>query len=1275
MSLNAGSVYATLGARFNHDAFTRFDAAMRRSETSTGRFEQAFTRSMGRSHTAARLLATGATAAATGGLALLAGGMVATVKKAADFESQLSSLGAVANASGRQLDLLRKQAMDAGAATKFSALEAAQAQTELAKGGLSTSKILGGALNGALALAAAGELDLADAASYTANALNQFGLDGKQAGHVADALAQAANSTTADVGDFGIALTQGGAAAKAAGLSFDETVTALEALAKIGVKGSDAGTSLKTALTQIASPTKKSAELMDQLGISFFDAQGKMKPLPAVAGMLHDKLEGLTRQQRLQAASTIAGTDGMRTLLALYDAGGPTIHKLAGELEKQGTAAEVAAKKQDNLKGKIENLKGSLETAAIAVGTELIPVLTDSAEKLTALVNKAAADGDIKRFGETLAHGLEDAVNAIPDIVHGMGEVAGAAGDAYGAVSPLVHLIASVDPSLLIGAAAGLAGFRVAQTVYPAVASLAGALGNVVAAARTAPTASAFVGDLVGMTNPTIALGTAFIGAGAAIAYLATRENDEEAAARRSAEAKRDQAQAVRDLRDAVNESADKELAAKRADVERERAQNHLKDTQKQVRDGELKGRDAAIALRDARLGVKETALHAREANEAYTKSLHATTAAETKARDAAKARMDTARDELHTAKGIVDTDKANNFQVPEHLRRLANAERENAAAIDAWRTAVQQGSTVEVDRERRMRGLEAITAKNRVGVLALANSIEGLPKTKQTKLLMSDQDVVSKLGRAFTQLAIYGRTKAAAKVLANTSSARQALVQLQQMLNGLHDRDINVRVHTQQTGGGASRPGSTSGTGHGGAAHAAGRGAGAGERALVGEGRDPREYVVDGETGAGYVTSGPMLVDLKPQDYVVPVDRHQRGRALGLFRMLAKDLGVEAFDKGKKGKHLGVPKKLDPLRLPVDDLEHVESRSHTTYEKAHDAERDLPAKIKTARASLRDVERRQPRSKEQRANKADDRKRARAKVRELDKQLHQARRDAPKLRAEWHQRKRELHDARQYQAQITKQEDLVEIARNQMAAAATRGDEKAWETAKAARDGALGERRRLLTDAQGHVKKGSAYWRALQKDITGIDSDQATGGKETFDRADAPALDTVPADLARDLALAQLTATSDDDKGVLAQIESFQAGLLAQLQGGAGTPEQITEVAQALKSTRDEIGQLAGAAAGGSSDPDLQAQLEQSRAREAAASQRAQIAEGALTVFGSSGELGVLPAGRSAPAPQIVIQTLHPGDPNTLRAVGDAATGGQSLQGSRRATREFVGL
>lgn len=416
----------------------------------------------------------------------------AAVKLASDFEQQMSAVGAAADAPAPALERLRQQALKAGADTAYSAREAAVAQTELAKGGVSAANILDGALNGALSLAAAGQLDLGEAAEITANALNLFGMKGSQAGKVADTMATAANSTTAEVSDFGMALAQSGSVAKSAGLNFNQTMVALEALAKSGIKGSDAGTSLKTALIQLIKPTQKQANLAGELGLNFLDQAGNMKSLSGISSMLRDKLGGMTKAQRTATLAQLAGTDGVRTLTALYDAGPKRLDKWAAGLDKSGTAAETAAKKQDNLKGKVEQMKGSLETLGIIVGTALIPPLTSFVKKVTevantvgtafgklpqgtqqaivAMVGLAAAIGPVLMLGAGL-------VSAVSTLGGAFGALAGMVGVAAGPLLAIVAAVVAVGAALVYAYKTS-ASFR--ASVQQAVATLAPAFQNLV---------------------------------------------------------------------------------------------------------------------------------------------------------------------------------------------------------------------------------------------------------------------------------------------------------------------------------------------------------------------------------------------------------------------------------------------------------------------------------------------------------------------------------------------------------------------------------------------------------------------------------------------------------------------------------------------------------------------------------------------------------------------------------------------------------------------------
>ena len=210
---------------------------------------------------------TAAKYASVGAAGLAAYGFKDVIEAGKEFEKQMSVNSAVSEANGKQMKLLEKQSIKLGQATFYSAKQAAEAQGELIKGGLSIKQVLGGGLPAALSLAEAGQLDLATAATTTVNAMKLFGIQGKEAGSVADMLSTAANRTTADVIDFAEALKYGGSVSKLAGYSLNETVTVLEAMAESGIKGSMAGTTFKTATIQLLKPTEKQAKLQKELGL------------------------------------------------------------------------------------------------------------------------------------------------------------------------------------------------------------------------------------------------------------------------------------------------------------------------------------------------------------------------------------------------------------------------------------------------------------------------------------------------------------------------------------------------------------------------------------------------------------------------------------------------------------------------------------------------------------------------------------------------------------------------------------------------------------------------------------------------------------------------------------------------------------------------------------------------------------------------------------------------------------------------------------------------
>lgn len=327
----------------------------------------------------------GAGLVAIGTLAALGVGLA--IKKFADFDAAMSNVKASTHESAANMGLLRDAAIEAGARTVFSATEAAGAIDELAKAGVSTGDVLKGGLAGALSLASAGGLGVADAASIAATALTQFKLKGADIPHVADLLAAGAGKAQGSVDDLGQALKQGGLVASQAGLTIEDTTGTLAAFAAAGLIGSDAGTSFKTMLLSLERPSTTAQAALDQYGISVYDSQGKMLDMAGVAGQLKDKLGGLTDEQRNSTLATIFGTDAVRAASVLYDNGADGIQKWNDKVNDAGYAAETARLKLDNLNGDLEQLGGSFDTVLIKSGSVANDMMRGMVQTATDLLN------------------------------------------------------------------------------------------------------------------------------------------------------------------------------------------------------------------------------------------------------------------------------------------------------------------------------------------------------------------------------------------------------------------------------------------------------------------------------------------------------------------------------------------------------------------------------------------------------------------------------------------------------------------------------------------------------------------------------------------------------------------------------------------------------------------------------------------------------------------------------------------------------------------------
>lgn len=388
------------------------------------------------------LLIAGAAAAAMVGLA---------VSKNAEFDQAMSNTRAATMATAEEQKTLGAAALKAGADTAYSATEAANAEEELAKAGISVADIVGGSLNGALALAAAGQLGVARSAEIMATTLTQFGLTADKSGHVADVLAAGAGKAQGSVDDLALALTYVGPLAKSAGWSLDETGGTLAYFATQGILGEKAGTSLRGVLAALQAPSTIAAKTMDEYGLSVYDANGKMLSASGMAAQLQKAFGGLTDEERNAAMGRIFGNESLTAATLLYQGGAKAISEWTDEVNATGFAAEQAAMRQDNLAGDIEKLGGSFDTALIKTGTNANDVLRGMVQSLTELVDM---------YGEA-----PEPVQALGMVIGvATGAIALFAGGAVAARAKFIELKTQLDATsvsmrktALIGGAAGLA--------------------------------------------------------------------------------------------------------------------------------------------------------------------------------------------------------------------------------------------------------------------------------------------------------------------------------------------------------------------------------------------------------------------------------------------------------------------------------------------------------------------------------------------------------------------------------------------------------------------------------------------------------------------------------------------------------------------------------------------------------------------------------------------------------------------------------------------------
>lgn len=298
-----------------------------------------------------------------------------SVKTAADFESSMSKVAAVSGATGSELEALSAKAREMGSKTKFSASEAAEAMNYMAMAGWKTEDMLSG-IEGVMNLAAASGEDLATTSDIVTDALTAFGLSAQDSGHFADVLAAASSNANTNVSMMGETFKYCAPIAGALGFSVEDTAEAIGLMANAGIKSTQAGTSLRTIMTNLSGEVNICGENIGEVSVATTNADGSMRDLSDILEDCRVAFSGLSESEKAAAAESLVGKNAMSGFLALMNAGEADIAKLSGAIDNcNGAAQSMADTMNNNLEGQLTILKSQLQELAISFGEILLPAV------------------------------------------------------------------------------------------------------------------------------------------------------------------------------------------------------------------------------------------------------------------------------------------------------------------------------------------------------------------------------------------------------------------------------------------------------------------------------------------------------------------------------------------------------------------------------------------------------------------------------------------------------------------------------------------------------------------------------------------------------------------------------------------------------------------------------------------------------------------------------------------------------------------------------------
>lgn len=373
------------------------------------------------------------------------------VKTTADFDASMSQVSAISGATGDDLQALREKAREMGSQTKFSASESADAMSYMAMAGWKTEDMLGG-ISGVMDLAAASGEDLATTSDILTDGLTAFGLSASDSSRMADVMAAASSNANTNVSLLGESYKYCASTAGAMGFSLEDITESLGLMANAGVKGSQAGTTLKNAMINLAKPTDQMAGVMDKYGISLTNTDGSMKSWNEVVENLRGSLGGLSEAEQTAAVATLFGKEATAGMLSVINAAPADIEKLNSAInDSTGSAKAMADTMNNNLSGQLTILKSQLQELAISFGETLMPVIRNIVEAVQGFVDKLNG----------MSEGQRKVILVISGIVA-----------AIGPVLLIVGKLCSSIGSILMLAPKLVSGFKLIKTAFTSLGAV-----------------------------------------------------------------------------------------------------------------------------------------------------------------------------------------------------------------------------------------------------------------------------------------------------------------------------------------------------------------------------------------------------------------------------------------------------------------------------------------------------------------------------------------------------------------------------------------------------------------------------------------------------------------------------------------------------------------------------------------------------------------------------------------------------------------------------------